>query len=154
MAGISPWFDALPEAEMNLDALVRFYDDLKSEDLARFTEFYTADAYFKDPFNEVRGVDAVQRIFAHMFGQVSEPRFHVTDQWQSENGAVLLWDFTFRMKRGPTSLQIIHGATHLRFAPDGRVNSHRDYWDAAEELYEKLPLIGVLMRFLRRVMST
>jgi len=37
---------------------------------------------------------------------------------------------------------------------DGRVNSHRDYWDAAEELYEKLPLMGLLMRFLRRTMSS
>jgi hypothetical protein len=27
---------------------------------------------------------------------------------------------------------------------------HRDYWDAAEELYEQLPGIGVLMRWLRR----
>ncbi len=89
-----------------------------------------------------------------MFGLVSEPRFHVTDQWQSDNGAVLLWDFTFRMKREPTSLQIIHGATHLCFATDGRVNSHRDYWDAAEEFYEKLPLIGVLMRIFRRMMGS
>jgi ketosteroid isomerase-like protein len=137
---------------MNLDALVRFYQDLSPEDLARFPEFYTADAHFKDPFNEVRGADAIRRIFAHMFGQVSEPRFHVTDRWQSEKGAVLLWDFTFRMKHGPASLQTIHGATHLRFGADGRANWHRDYWDAAEGLYEKLPLIGVLMRLLRRMM--
>jgi steroid delta-isomerase len=27
---------------------------------------------------------------------------------------------------------------------------HRDYWDAAEELYEKLPLVGALMRWLKR----
>jgi len=27
---------------------------------------------------------------------------------------------------------------------------HRDYWDAAEELYEKLPGIGAFMRFLKR----
>jgi hypothetical protein len=27
---------------------------------------------------------------------------------------------------------------------------HRDYWDAAEELYEKLPVLGGLMRFLKR----
>ena len=32
----------------------------------------------------------------------------------------------------------------------GRVNYHRgDYWDAAEELYEKLPLIGSLMYWLK-----
>jgi len=27
---------------------------------------------------------------------------------------------------------------------------HRDYWDAAEELYEHLPLVGSLLRWLKR----
>jgi len=40
--------------------------------------------------------------------------------------------------------------TLLKFDAAGKVNYHRDYWDAAEELYEKLPLIGPLMRGLRR----
>ncbi len=44
----------------------------------------------------------------------------------------------------------IRGASHLRFAGDGRIAMHRDYWDAAEELYEKLPLLGALMRWLKR----
>ena len=35
-------------------------------------------------------------------------------------------------------------------APTGRVVAHRDYWDAAEELYEKLPVLGALMRLLKR----
>jgi hypothetical protein len=26
---------------------------------------------------------------------------------------------------------------------------HRDYWDAAEELYEKLPVLGSVMRWLK-----
>ena len=56
-----------------------------------------------------------------------------------------------RMKRLDTvTLQTIRGATHLRFAADGRVNLHRDYWDAAEELYEKLPVLGGVMRFLKQ----
>jgi steroid delta-isomerase len=139
---------------MNLDALVGFYHHLSPEDLARLPEFYTAEAYFKDPFNEVRGVDAIQHIFAHMFGRVAAPRFHVTDQWQSEIGAILLWDFTYRLKRSPTAVQTIRGATHLRFAADGRVEWHRDYWDAAEELYEKIPLIGGLMRVLKRTLRS
>ena len=39
---------------------------------------------------------------------------------------------------------------NLRFAPDGRIALHRDYWDAAEELYEKLPLVGALFILLIR----
>ncbi|MEO8598749.1 MAG: nuclear transport factor 2 family protein, partial [bacterium] len=64
--------------------------------------------------------------------------------------AFLTWDFRFRMKRFSTEKQCIRGATHLRFDADGRVNFHRDYWDAAEELYEKLPLLGGFMRLLKR----
>jgi hypothetical protein len=46
------------------------------------------------------------------------------------------------------------GATHLVFDADGKVAVHRDYWDAAEELYEKLPLLGGLMRWLKRRAQT
>jgi steroid delta-isomerase len=45
---------------------------------------------------------------------------------------------------------VIRGASHLRFDADGKVVWHRDYWDAAEELYAKLPGIGWLMRTLGR----
>jgi steroid delta-isomerase len=137
-----------------IDDLIRWFETLTPESAHEVQRYYTVDAYFKDPFNELRGVEGIGRVFLHMFEQVNEPKFCVTGRWQSEEGAVLLWDFTFRMKRGPTSLQIIRGATHLRFAADGRVKWHRDYWDAAEELYEKLPLIGVLMRFLKRMMRS
>ena len=44
----------------------------------------------------------------------------------------------------------VRGVSHLVLAPDGRIAEHRDYWDAAEELYEKLPLLGGLMRWLKR----
>lgn len=138
----------------NIDDLVRWFESLTPESAQEVERYYTADAYFKDPFNELRGADAIRRVFVHMFEQVNQPRFCVTGRWQSGEGAVLLWDFSFRMKRGPASLQTIRGATHLRFAADGRVDWHRDYWDAAEELYEKLPLIGALMRFLRRRMRS
>jgi steroid delta-isomerase len=63
--------------------------------------------------------------------------------------AFIIWDFTFRLQRFSEASQCIHGATHLRFGPTGAVVLHRDYWDAAEELYEKLPLLGALMRFLK-----
>ena len=81
------------------------------------------DAFFKDPFNEVTGVAGVQQAYAHMFDQLSEPSFSVLERWEHTRGATLA---------------------------DGRISYHRDYWDAAEELYAKLPVLGGLMRFLQR----
>ncbi len=36
---------------------------------------------------------------------------------------------------------------------DGRIQRHRDYWDTAEEVYAKLPVLGALVRWLRRKAS-
>lgn len=139
---------------MNLDALIDFFHGLSPESVARFPEFYGADAYFKDPFNEVRGVAAIQHLFVHMYEQVAEPRFMVSEKVVDDDGAMLIWTFTFRTaRRGGGEKQVIRGVSHLRFDAAGKVNYHRDYWDAAEELYMKLPVLGILMRGLRRVLA-
>lgn len=132
---------------MTLDEIIAWFESLTPRSVERAGEFYTADAYFKDPFNEVRGVEPIRRVFAHMFEQVDEPRFRVTGRWEGADGILLGWDFDFRLGRQSRRIQ---GMSHLRLAPDGRIASHRDYWDAAGELYETLPFIGALMRFLRR----
>ncbi len=137
-----------------LDRVRTYFEQLTPDALARLGEIYTDDAYFKDPFNEVRGTAAIRRIFEHMFVQLAEPRFEIRDAVAQGADAFLTWDFRFRLRRFRDTGQVIRGASHLRFAPDGRVCFHRDYWDAAEELYEKLPLIGGLMRWLKRRASS
>ena len=133
-------------------ALIDFFDGLSPETVARFPEYYAADACFKDPFNEVRGLPPIQRIFMHMFSQVAEPRFVVLERVVDEQGALLVWELRYRPQGrwGKAKPQVIRGASHLRFDADGKVVWHRDYWDAAEELYAKLPGIGWLMRTLGR----
>ena len=84
---------------MTLEALIDFFHGLSPQSVARFPEFYSADAYFKDPFNEVRGVAAIQHIFTHMFDQVGEPRFVVSEKVVDDSGAMLIWTFSFRAAR-------------------------------------------------------
>lgn len=128
----------------------RYFETLDESSLARLDTVYAPGAYFKDPFNEVRGVEAIHRLFARMFVQVDAPRFVILEVIGDERQAVLTWEFHFRLRRFAPEPQVIRGASHLRLAADGRIEFHRDYWDAAEELYEKLPLLGALMRWLKR----
>jgi len=134
-----------------VERIAVFFESLTPQSVERFAEFYTEDAYFKDPFNVVQGVPAIQGIFRHMYVNLHEPRFVVTGRVVDGNQLMLTWDFHFRFRRfSPGQPQVIHGASHLRLAHDGRIRYHRDYWDAAEELYEKLPLVGGLMRWLKK----
>lgn len=141
---------AAQNLELQLARAVMFFETLSLESTRQLGTIYSEHAWFKDPFNEVCGIDAITQLFAHMFVQVDAPRFIVTTSVAQGNDAFLTWDFRFRMKRFSTVEQCIRGATHLKFGADGLVDFHRDYWDAAEELYEKLPLLGGLMRFLKR----
>ena len=126
------------------------FERLAPPELPRLSGIYAPDARFEGPFNEVQGVAAITRIFEHMFRSLDAPRFVIRDVIVQGDQCFLSWDFVFRMKRFSGAEQVIRGATHLRLAADGRIAVHRDYWDAAEELYEKLPAVGALMRWLKR----
>jgi len=140
-----------PLAVQALPAVVHFFENLGPADLAQLELIYHPQAYFRDPFNVVQGVPGIRRVFEHMFHTLEEPRFIILSQVAQGDEAFLTWDFSFQLRGRPLN---IHGASHLRFTAGGRISHHRDYWDAAEELYAKLPLLGQLMRWLRRRMSS
>ncbi len=135
--------------EAALGDAIRFFEALTPADLDRLGDVYTDDAAFKDPFNEVRGLAAIRGVYQHMFDRLDGPRFVVQDRIAQDGQAFITWDFVFAF-RGERVMRTIRGATQFRFADDGRIAVHRDYWDAAEELYEKLPVLGGLMRWLKR----
>jgi hypothetical protein len=133
-----------------LAELVDFFEHLTPDSVGQLPRHYAADVRFKDPFNEVQGLAEVEAIFRHMFEQLEQPRFVVGDRMLQGQHAFLTWDFVFRFRRYDTrTVQTVRGATHLIFNHQGRVIMHRDYWDAAEELYEKLPVVGGVMRWLK-----
>ncbi|MDD2176309.1 nuclear transport factor 2 family protein [Acidovorax sp. D2M1] len=140
-----------PATEEAVTRVVAFFENLSPADVATIGQFYAPQARFKDPFNEVVGVPAIQGIFAHMFEALEQPRFVVTGRVVQGTQCFLTWDFLFAFKdfhKGVT--QTVRGASHLVLDEQGLVTLHRDYWDAAEELYEKLPVVGALMRWLKK----
>ena len=139
------------ERAESLARLTDYFQSITRESVGMMQSFYVDDAYFRDPFNDVSGIDTIKVIFTKMFDHLHEPRFVITESVLQHDTAVLFWDFTFRMKSlKPNQTMLIKGSSHLRFAADGRVQYHVDYWDAAGELYEKLPVIGILMRWLKK----
>lgn len=147
--------ETMPTAPGGVEAAVQrtvqFFEQLQPADLGQLGRHYAADAVFKDPFNEVRGLPAIEAIFRHMFVSLHEPHFIVTQRVVQGAQCFLTWDFVFRFQRfSPAQWQTVRGASHLVYDEQGLITLHRDYWDAAEELYEKLPVLGSVMRWLKQ----
>ena len=134
-----------------IDRIVDTFQTLSPAAVETLDAIYAPDARFKDPFNDVRGLPEIQRIFRHMYVALENPRFVITERIVQGSQCFLAWEFRFCFRRfQPGKAQCILGGTHLRLDAAGRITLHRDYWDAAEELYEKLPVVGSLMRWLKR----
>ena len=137
------------------DNLATFFQTLSPQSVAQLHTVYDEQATFKDPFNEVQGLPEIERIFRHMYVALDQPHFVVTGQVVDGAQAFLTWEFRFRFTRfDTTTLQAVRGASHVLFNAQGLVTMHRDYWDAAEELYEKLPVLGGVMRWLKKRANT
>lgn len=136
--------------ETAIDRIVDAFQTLTPAGVEKLDAIYAPYSRFKDPFNDVQGLSEIQRIFSHMYENLENPHFVVTGRIVQGNQCFLTWEFRFgfrRFKKGQA--QCILGGSHLVLRDDGRITQHRDYWDAAEELYEKLPVVGGLMRWLK-----
>ena len=124
--------------------LISYWQTLTPDTVAAIDKVYAEDAYFRDPFNEVRGLEKIRPLFHEMFVRVDDPRFTIIEAIEQENSVVLIWDFEFRIKRlDPTRLRRIRGASHIRFAADGRTGGRliRRYSEVSKGLDASSPSI-------------
>lgn len=131
-------------ADRYLDAFER----LTPDSLDALTALVAEDVHFIDPFNDCRGRTAFRKVFEKMFEDVSDPAFRVDYRITDGARAIARWTFRFRF-RGRD--RVIVGLSELTFdLQSGLLTTHADHWDAARQFYEELPLIGSLLRWLRR----
>jgi steroid Delta-isomerase len=126
-----------------LDAYIAFFENIRRDNLGELDALVTPDVRFKDPFNDVAGVDAMRACLAMAFDH-GTPRFTVKDRARGAHGAYLLWHYD----NGAGFA--FDGMSEIRLADDGRIAAHIDHWDAGEHLYLKLPVLGWLVGLVRK----
>lgn len=132
----------------------KYFETLTPQSVPGLRVLASPDMLFKDPFNRVEGVDKVERVFAHMFEVLDRPRFTIDRVAADGSVALMLWTFRFHAKRWrPDEEQVIVGASEIHADPRGRITAHIDHWDAAEQVYEKMPVLGGLLRFAKRKLA-
>ena len=159
----SPFSPQVDIPAERVDALVQLFECLAPDQLDQLAALYAPEVRFRDPFNDVKGLAAMRHIFADMYEQLIEPRFSVRHVAAQGNVLYLAWDFDFGVRvMGRTRQQHIEGMSECHWRcdrlSDGRmqwlIHAHWDHWDAATQVYAQLPLVGGLMRWLRRRLSS
>jgi len=139
---------------MNIKSVAKnyanFFESICEETpLEDYQDIFDEKVYFEDPFQKVSGVTKVYAVFQHMYDTLHEPKFIVDEIICEEDKAYLRWSFSFH--RSPKhDLEKFTGVSRVQFLQTGKVLSHVDYWDAGANVYEKIPLLGALIRMIKK----
>ncbi len=127
---------------------IHLFENL-SEDRIRGCDAYVSpDIHFIDPFNDIRGIEAFKKLLHKTLEDVRDPVFQVTRRIKDEDILYLKWEFSGSVRViGHWS---VTGLSEIEFDDQGRVCRHVDYWDASTHFYNRLPVIGSLIRLIRR----
>jgi len=131
----------------SVEEYAEFMSNLSVETLPHLSRHVANDVFFRDPFNEVTGVDKMHQIFAHMFESMGEVRFEVLHCAMSGDTGLLNWSMAATLRGKPWEFA---GMTKVEFDDEGLVVSHIDHWDAAREFYEHFPIIGWALKAIRQ----
>ncbi len=82
-----------------VNRIVEAFQTLTPASVETLDTLYAADARFKDPFNDVRGLPEIQRIFRHMYVNLENPRFLIRERIVQGTQCFLTWEFHFAFRR-------------------------------------------------------
>jgi hypothetical protein len=133
-----------------LQRFIDVYSELGTEDIGRLESVYHPNVTFIDPLHKVITIDALLRSFERSYTNVMACSFVINHVVESSSQAAVYWEMTFRH----TSLNgkkpiVVEGHSYLK-EQDGLVIYHRDYLDVGAMIYEHIPLLGGLIKTVKK----
>ena len=132
-----------------IDQLQQVFVELNSTNTHLLEEIYTTDIKFEDPAHEVEGLDDLKKYIKNLYQKVTSCTFRFTKIERFSGGAVLEWNMLIsHPKLNKGIIFIVSGVSVVRYRD--KIYSHRDYFDLGDMLYERISLLGGVVRFIKK----
>ncbi|WP_169570025.1 nuclear transport factor 2 family protein [Sneathiella limimaris] len=127
-----------------------FFERISPASLSELEDFCDPNIIFQDPFNRIVGIETLKVLFQDMFDQSKSVHFSIISIYPDfeSRRAILKWRFISEThKIGTLDFE---GLSEIRINDNGRVSEHIDYWDSGSHFYSKIPILGSLIRLIRK----
>jgi limonene-1,2-epoxide hydrolase len=135
---------------MNKEIIRKFkeyFTELNLDDTSVLNEIYSDNIVFTDPIHEICGIEKLNKYFNKLNDNLIEGSFQFADESTVDNKAYLSWVMNLKLKR-PNKNVKASGISVLTI--EEKIINQRDYFDAGELFYENIPVLGGIIRFLKR----
>lgn len=132
-----------------------FFESLNKNTMHLVDEFYDRDILFRDPMVEIKNRQDMKNYYINMYKNVESVSWNFPDEIIDKNKTVLVWRMTLVAKNfnGNKPLHL-DGTSVIKFGgKEGKAIYHRDYFDMGAFVYEGIPILGKMVRFVKNKLA-
>ena len=129
----------------NIENYVKLFETLNLENLNKFDNLLDENIYFEDPFNKVFGIENFKRIFSNTLSKLDNVEFKVLNIISKNNIYIIKWEMIYFAFNKNNS---IFGLSEVIIGANEKIVSHIDYWDSYNNFYIKIPILGLIFKFI------
>jgi len=134
----------------NLEKAKSFFDQLNAQNMHLVDQFYDEKVHFQDPVHSLKGAKAVKSYYERLYQNVQSIRFVYGKGIEAEDTVSLPWAMHLKTAALNSGKEMtVDGVSIIRFNAEGKVIEHRDYFDMGEFVYERLPILKSLIRYIK-----
>ena len=128
-----------------IENYIKLFESLNLENLYKFDKLLDENIYFEDPFNKVYGIENFKRIFSNTLKKLDNVEFKVLNIISKKNIYIIKWEMIFFAFDKNNS---IFGLSEVTIGSNEKIVSHVDYWDSYSNFYVKIPIFGLIFKFI------
>lgn len=132
-----------------LSNFVETYQKLSTDNLELLTSIYHDDVVFIDPLHQVEGLAELQKYFANLYENLSQCDFVIHEVIVEGNQAAIYWHMAYKHPKLNSGKEVFVSGSSRITGEEGKVIYHRDYLDVGTMLYEHLPIVGRLIKWIK-----
>lgn len=147
-----------------------FYTNLASMKIEELASIYSDNVTFIDPIAAHSGIKTVESYFSKLLENAKYCTFiihsvqkasdlntiagdHIESDKDSKTNFVVNWEMAFTSERINKGRPIkVDGITQLKVV-DNKIIYHRDYYDLGQMVYENVPLLGRIIKRIKRTLG-
>jgi len=138
-----------PRRKFLLQDFKAFYLEPSPASLERLDRLYTQDIEFRDPLHAIQGILAFKSYLKGVYAGPTDIRFEYLDEHCDEHWASITWVATYRHGAfGGGRTLTLRGTTQIRFTD--RIFYQEDFFDVGAMVYQHLPVLGTVVRYINR----
>ena len=138
---------------MSQERIDQFISDMNSLNFDNVQEVlrnvYSDQINFVDPVKNISGIDNLTNYFQNLYSRVNKCHFTLNNYISNGQQYSLQWVMKLQHKKVAKNKEIVlEGASFIQFS-DGKIQYHQDYYDLGALVYERLPILGTVVKKVR-----